>query len=117
MTKYYILNAFSLNMLDPTVVAGSIKFARLPGANAAFASLADVRRGGTKQIIAAVGHADTARLFSQELGEEIVAARATVAMSVGDMALVGQYVGTRLPEGATSLPEGARIDWFLVQLV
>jgi len=116
MMKYYILNAFSLNLLDPTVAAGSIEFTRLPGANAAFASLADVRRGGTKQIVSAVGHADTARLFSQQLGEEIVAARATVAMSVGDMALVGQHVGTRLPEGATQLPEGARIDWFLVQL-
>ena len=117
MTKYYILNAFSLNMLDPTVAAGSIEFTRLPGANAAFASLADVRRGGTKQIIAAVGHADTAKIFSQLLGEEIVAARVTVSLKMGDLAIVGQYVGTRLPEGATSLPEGARIDWFLVQLV
>ncbi|MBI2642124.1 MAG: hypothetical protein HYW96_00935 [Candidatus Wildermuthbacteria bacterium] len=28
--------------------------------------------------------------------------------------LVAQYVGSRLPEGATTLPTGARIIWFLV---
>lgn len=31
-----------------------------------------------------------------------------------DAALIGQYIGPRLPEGATELPAGATIEWWLV---
>ena len=31
-----------------------------------------------------------------------------------DLVVVAQYVGPRLPEGATSLPENAKIDYFAV---
>ena len=61
-----------------------------------------------------VGHADTAAVFSSVLGVEIPCNRATVALKEGDVALVGQYSGPRLPEGATALPEGAAIKWVVV---
>ena len=98
----YILNAFSLNMLvgnaDVIVREVSQKVA---------ASLAPA-------CVSAVGHADTAAVFSSVLGVEIPCNRATVAIKDGDVALVGQYSGPRLPEGATSLPEGATIKWMVV---
>ena len=98
----FLLNAFSLNMIvgnaDISVREVSVTVA---------ASLAS---GCTS----AVGHADTAAVFSNVLGVEIPCNRVTVALKEGDVALVGQYSGPRLPEGATSLPEGATIKWLTV---
>ena len=62
----------------------------------------------------AVGHADTAAVFSNVLGVPVACNRATVSMKDGDVALVGQYSGPRLPEGVTQLPEGAAIKWVVV---
>ena len=62
----------------------------------------------------AVGHADTAALFSTLLGVEVPAHRASVTLDEDTELLVGQYVGPRLPEGATTLPEGAAVRWLLV---
>jgi hypothetical protein len=100
-----ILNAFSWNMLDPTVMSGGVSYARL--------SLAEARLmiESTLDYESAVGHTDTAKLFTELLGVPILPNRANVLLRKGDKALVGQHVGTRLPEGATQLPEGARIDW------
>ena len=98
----FILNDFSLNMLvgnaDVVVREVSQKVAAI---------LADA-------CVSAVGHADTAAVFSSVLGVEIPCNRATVVLKEGDVALVGQYSGPRLPEGATSLPEGAAIKWLVV---
>ena len=98
----YILNAFSLNMIvgnaDVVVREVSQKVAAI---------LADA-------CTSAVGHADTAAVFSAVLGVEIPCNRATVALKDGDAALVGQYSGPRLLEGATALPEGAAIKWLVV---
>ncbi|MBD3828840.1 DUF1874 domain-containing protein [Stenotrophomonas sp.] len=69
--------------------------------------------GGLKS---AVGHVKTAAIFSKLLGEEVEFNRTTVELRKGDVALLGQYSGPRLPEGETSLPEGARIRWFIVEV-
>ena len=42
--------------------------------------------------------------------------RQTVALVPGDQAIVAQYIGPRLPEGATSLPEGSRIEFFALEI-
>lgn len=106
-----IVNAFSVNMLD-VAENGVVKavFQRITRAEAA-ARAAD-------GFTSAVGHEDTARVFSAELGVEVPANRATVTItpSSGPI-LLGQYKGPRLPEGATTLPEGAEIQWFLVDVV
>ena len=97
-----ILNSFSLNMIvgDADVTVREVS-------RSVAASLA-------AHCPSAVGHADTAAVFSSVLGVKIPCNRATVVLKDGDLALVGQYSGPRLPEGATSLPEGATIKWLVV---
>jgi hypothetical protein len=125
-----IVNAFSVNMLDVAENC-TVKtlFQRITRAEAACRA--------ADGIISAVGHEDTAKVFSVELGVEVPANRATVTItpesgpiqvSVNKYVavtitpesgpiLLGQYKGPRLPEGATTLPEGAEIQWFLVDVV
>jgi len=67
-------------------------------------------------FLSAVGHADTARLIGSQLGVEVPVNRASVVLEPGDCVVVAQYLGPRLPEGATSLPDGAEIRYFLVRL-
>ena len=98
----YILNAFSLNM----IVGNADIVVREDSQKVAACLAAD--------CTSAVGHADTAAVFSAVLGVPVPCNRATVALKPGDVALVGQYSGPRLPEGATSLPEGAAIKWLVV---
>ena len=69
------------------------------------------------QHSSAVGHADTAAVLSTVLGVDVPMNRTTLQMEHGVALLVGQYKGPRLPEGATALPEGATIEWWLVRQV
>ena len=101
----YLLNAFSANMLAEFPV--SVRFTEISAA--VMAELA-------QETMSAVGHADTAALFSAILGIEVPCNRVTVTLKSGESALLGQYTGPRLPEGATTLPEGASIKWVLVNV-
>lgn len=98
----FLLNAFSLNMLagnaDVHVREVSLKTAR---------NLAKI-------TISVVGHSDTAAVFADVLGIDVPCNRVSVTLDHCATALVGQYSGPRLPEGATSLPEGAAIKWMFV---
>ena len=98
----FILNAFSLNMIvgDADIVVREVS----PTVAASLAA----------DCTSAVGHADTAAVFEAVLGVPVPCNRATVALKEGDTALVGQYSGPRLIEGATALPEGATIKWLVV---
>lgn len=64
----------------------------------------------------AVGHESTAAVFSSQLGVEVPFNRVNAALQRGNVALVGQYRGPRLAEGATELPEGATIQWLRVEV-
>lgn len=101
-----LLNAFSLNMIAE--FPSAVKFEEI--------SIDAARSWAAEGIDSAVGHADTARVFSSALGTEVQANRANVTLKRGDVVLVGQYIGPRLPEGATTLPEGARIVWIRASL-
>ena len=107
----YIANAFSLSMLPWWVAEGQVNFKRLT-LEEARDYVASWDLGGCS----AVGHADVAEIFSQQLGVEIIANRrkASFAPGITEEILVGQYTGPRLPEGATALPVGAEIQWILV---
>jgi hypothetical protein len=99
-----LTNPFSINMLsgaEPT----ALSFAPLGDSEAQHLA---------RDAVSAVGHADTAALFAAQLGRPVPMNRCTVQLSVSDRLLVGQYSGPRLPEGATSLPDGATIRWWLV---
>jgi hypothetical protein len=102
----YLCNAFSLNMLADLPASISVK----PMTQSEAQCLAQAG------LISAVGHADTAAVFAAILGVPVEPARITVTLNKGDAALVGQYSGPRLPEGATTLPEGATIRWLLVSV-
>ena len=98
-----ITNAFSLNMIATFPVAVTVEEISVEQARVLAADAESV-----------VGHADTAAVFSDVLGLEVPANRATVSLVKGDRLLVGQYRGPRLPEGASQLPEGATIQWLSV---
>lgn len=102
-----LLNAFSANMLDDFPC--SVKFTEISPATA--------RCDLAGEVQSAVGHADTAAVFSAVLGLDVPCRRETVALHQGQTAIVGQYSGPRLPEGATTLPEGSDIRWLMVEVL
>ena len=124
----YILNAFSLSMIDRESQRGTpygyipkigdaMTSARYPKPCDEPASLLRMFIDITAEIVSAVGHANTAAVFSTILGIPVKANRINVKLKNypdGDMALIGQYIGPRLEEGATELPEGARIEWWTI---
>jgi hypothetical protein len=99
-----LLNSFSLNMLS--------EFPAQPLFEEV--SLDEARQELADGFESAVGHVDTAAVLSNQLGIEVEARRTTVSLKKGDVALIGQYRGPRLPEGTTTLPEGSSISWILV---
>ncbi len=79
--------------------------AMLPG----FPGHAEFRELGVeevKSLLAAqgvescVGHAGSAEMFSALLGAEVPVNRVSVKLDNGEVAVVGQYLGPRLPEGS-----------------
>jgi len=102
-----LTNAFSLNML-PGGFRGTVRIEEV--------SLEEAKALLAEGFESAVGHAETAALFGSLLGMTVPFNRATVVLAPGTRLVVGQYRGPRLPEGATSLPEGASISWYLVEV-
>ena len=95
-----LINAFSFNMLaqlTATVTSREIEV--------------DEAKRLAPEFESGVGHTDTAALFSKVLGMEVPHARKTVSLKAGDELLIGQYRGPRLPEGVSTLPVGASIEW------
>ena len=97
----FLCNAFSLNMLDTSasqsVVIEPIADADVPA-----------------DFVSAIGHADTAAVLGGILGIPVAVARVNVALRSGDSAIIAQFTGPRLPEGATTLPPGAEIRFLRV---
>lgn len=91
-----LANAFSLQMLSEAVTATT--FERLT-----LAEMQEVAKGG---VNSAVGHPDTAAVLSEMIGVDVPANRVNIKLNPGDVVYVAQLMGGRLPEGATTLPEG-----------
>jgi len=117
--KLIICNAFSLSMLDRVQQDGwnereGVRVPR-PVSEQALTDYCRLMLAGEIEFESAVGHADTASVFANELGLPILANRVSVKLTDPETrALIGQYVGPRLPEGTTTLPEGAKIEWWIV---
>lgn len=109
----YISNAFSLNMIKEVPEHGASIHIKPVDTKTA----QRIARNESNESQSIVGHASTAAVFESVLECPVPANRVTVELVSGDMMLVGQYIGERLPEGATALPEGAEIKWFVVALV
>jgi hypothetical protein len=68
-------------------------------------------------FVNALGHKEIATIIGEKyLGNALDAPRTSVSLMRGDSCIVAQYVGARLPEGATSLPEGATIKWIIIRV-
>lgn len=83
MTTTYLLNAFSLQMID------------LPS-KVSFEEVKSLPSG----LTSAIGHQDTANVLGVPMN------RVNVHLAKGDVAYVAQLQGGRLPEGSTTLPDG-----------
>lgn len=62
-------------------------------------------------LTSAVGHADTAAVLGVECN------RVNVSLKPGDIAYVAQLQGGRLPEGATTLPDGFSFKFIKVEVL
>jgi len=133
--KIYICNSFALGMLDPELQgrgtpagyvprpqdrAGAV--ARIPRPLPVATDIAVWLRDWDDlnvPVLSAVGHADTARMFSNILCRDVPHNRIAVRLDPGDIALIGQLVSAdggpvRLPEGSTTLPPGVVVQWWTV---
>lgn len=104
MKKLVIANAFSINMLSEFPNPVNIRFTKI-SLNLAKQLAQDC------EILSVVGHADTAKVFSTVLEKEVPFNRVNFVWDDSSILLVGQLKG-RLPEGATTLPENATIEWY-----
>ena len=95
----YLSNAFSLSMFP---AGQGMLFKMVP---------VTVEEVAGKDFISVVGHPDTANILTGMLGKNVVCNRISLALNYNDVLYVAQYYGPRLAEGATKLPEGAKIDF------
>lgn len=107
MTKY-LANAFSLNMVD-----GPNSFPVCEGvveASQVMDLLGD-------DFTNAVGHQNTVDVLDNTFGFGLgVANRVSVSLEPGDLLVVAQYKGPRLNEGVTTLPDGARFEFWVFRV-
>lgn len=90
----YLLNAFSLQMVDAPCSITVEEVESLPDG-----------------LVSAVGHEDTARLLGVAMN------RINVHLNRGDTAYVAQLIGGRLPEGSTTLPDGSTLRFYKVTVM
>lgn len=93
MNKSFLLNAFSLQMVDTPCDVSFTDVDSLPSG-----------------LTSAVGHPDTAKVLGVECN------RVNVHLSKGDVAYVAQLMGGRLPEGCTTLPKGFTFKFIKVEV-
>ena len=106
----YLSNAFSLSMLKSVdLFMFQPVFKRMTAEQAASFLSSGI-------FISGIGHADTADLLETVLGTSVDCARINIELKMGDYLIVAQYVGKRLPEGTTVLPEGCYFDFYGVTL-
>lgn len=91
MRETFLLNAFSLQMID---VPASVTFEEVESL--------------PEGLTSAIGHADTAAVLGVPMN------RVNVKLNKGDVAYVAQLTGGRLPEGSTTLPEGFKFKFIKV---
>lgn len=90
----YLLNAFSLQMVETPCKISFEEVDQLPD-----------------ELVSAIGHADTARVLGVPMN------RVNVSLHKGDIAYIAQLMGGRLPEGSTTLPEGFHFKFIKVEVL
>jgi hypothetical protein len=103
-----VLNAFSLQMIEG-LGETTIDFA--PITEKAAKKIIDICK-----VESYIGHQDFATVLTNTLGKEIPFNRANAKLERGELALVCQLSGGRLPEGCTTLPENISIKYYLIEV-
>lgn len=101
--KIYLGNAFSGQMIVGNAI---IKKTRV--------EVSEVRNADWESCI---GHPDTANVVSGILNREVACQRVSIALNKGDILYVAQVMGGRLPEGATTLPDGFELVFDKYEIV
>ena len=101
----YITNAFSIQMLPHLATTLNFKPVTLEQA---------MKMAKANIFISAVGHEDTANVVSNLLSAFVEMNRISVNLKDNDVLLVAQLSGGRLPEGATTIPDGMSIQFWVV---
>lgn len=138
MSKLYITNAFSLSMLNRAAQRGGptgyATFstegfkeenwqARIPrpvdSPKEFLESLLECNQFSPDEykmeVVSAIGHADIAAIMSNFLELDLPVNRVSIKLDdPKDIVLIGQYIGPRLPEGTTKLPDNAKLEWWYV---
>ena len=99
MKEVYLLNAFSLQMLQGNA---TVRFSEVSR---------DEVFHRDHCLVSAIGHADTARVLGVPMN------RVNVTLQKGNVAYVAQLQGGRLPEGSTTLPEGFSFKFIKVEVL
>ena len=100
----YLGNAFSMQMCKHD---GEVIIHRKPLTQPEFAL-------AIPKCESVIGHQDMCNVLKEMFGEEVACNRVSSELKPGDVLYLAQYTGPRLPEGATSLPEGAVIKFYAV---
>ena len=97
--KVFIGNAFSLQMVADNAIIAKVEVSpeEIP-----------------TEAVSIIGHADTAAVVSTILGREVPCNRASVMLDDEDTLYVAQVVGGRLPEGATTIPDGMELKFYRI---
>jgi hypothetical protein len=69
-----------------------------------------------EDVVCMVGRPNVAQIFTQELGFPVVSVKAYVRMDGNTRAVVGHYKGRHLTDSDATLPNNAKIEWWLVYL-
>ena len=103
----YIVNAFSFQMLDSNKSVGQINYNEV-SADTFELEIKPALAAG--EAVSAIGHPDTAAVLGVPMN------RCSVKLAEGDSLCLCQLMGGRLPEGATTLPEGFSFKYFMVHV-
>jgi hypothetical protein len=110
----YFGNAFSLGMLGISQHSFNLRVTALDLEGVK--KLLREKRETWGEVVSVLGHADTTAVLNEVLGTSFEVNRVGLQLEAGDVLVVAQYNGPRLPEGAKSLPEGAAFRFFTVSL-
>jgi hypothetical protein len=102
----YLSNAFSLQMIDTS---------RAQNIHIAPVSVEQVQEILTRGFVSVIGHADTAKILESMLHTGVAYNRANLKLQQGDILIVAQVMGGRLPEGTTEIPAGISIIFLKVE--
>ena len=106
--KNILANAFSLQMIN-------LNEMNMIGTEPI--TLDEVKSYLKNGFTSAIGHQDTANVLSELLGVSVEFNRCNIFLDKDTNLIVAQVIGGRLPEGATTLPDGVSIKFIKIRLL